>query len=170
MKTLIETERLLIREYVPEDYYNLFLLNSNPDVMKFINLKFQVTVEGSKKAVENWINYYKANPGLGVWPTILKETNEFIGWTGLIKLENTDEIEVAYRYLPQFWGNRYATEAANALVKYGFQVLNLKRIAAVVNPDNIASAKVIKNLGMKFEKTGEFYDSILDYYSISHDK
>jgi ribosomal-protein-alanine N-acetyltransferase len=73
MKKIIETERLLLREFAFEDAANLFLLNSNPEVMKYINLNFKITFEGSQKAVENWIKYYTLNPGLGIWPTILKE-------------------------------------------------------------------------------------------------
>jgi ribosomal-protein-alanine N-acetyltransferase len=93
--------------------------------------------------------------GLGKFPIFLNNSDEFIGTCGLEKysLGGGEEIELGYRLCLQHWGKGYATEAAQLILSYGFNVLNLKKIIAFAVPQNRSSLKVIEKLG--FEKVGE---------------
>ena len=84
---------------------------------------------------------------------VLKNTCKLIGWCGFGPLEfNADEIEIYFVVSYHYWGKGIATEAGGALLKYGFDKLELQRIVAVVNPENVASVRVIEKLNM--QKTG----------------
>lgn len=82
-----------------------------------------------------------------------KETKRVIGWCGLGLLDcKPKDVEIFYGFSSEYWGQGLATEAAMAMLHYGFDIIGLKRIIAVVKPDNIASRKVIEKMGLKFEK------------------
>lgn len=95
-----------------------------------------------------------------------KDTNEYIGWYILKHLLDTGEVEVGFRIKKKFWGKGYSTEAGNALVKHGFETVGLKRIIAIVRPDNFASLAVIKKIGLKEEGTGTFHDTFCLYFGL----
>lgn len=106
------------------------------------------------------------NPGLGLWVTFLKETNEFIGWYILKHLPDNGEVEVGFRLKKQFWNNGYSMEAGKALLKHGFKTLGLRKIAAIVRPDNFASQAVIKKIGLKEKGKGVWYGIECLYFEL----
>lgn len=168
MNKILETKRLILREFIKEDVINLYQLDNNPQVMKYISSYKgeEKSKDDCKKVIEKQIDYYKTNKGLGIWPTILKENNDFIGWTTLKYLENTNNVEIGYRYLPEYWNNGYATEMCQALINYGFNQIGLDEIVAVAMPENIASRRVMEKIGMKFIKEDFYYYSKVVLYSI----
>ena len=91
---------------------------------------------------------------MGLWATIHKETGKFIGRCGLLPwtIEGQREVEVAYTFTREFWGQGLATEAAQGILKYGFEKLNLRRLICLIDPDNIASQRVAEKMGMSLEK------------------
>ena len=106
-----------------------------------------------------------------------KQSSRLIGWNGLGPLDfDPTEIEVYYGLREEFWGKGLATETTKAMVKYAFETIGLEQVVAVVMPDNVASAKVAENVGLKFRKivTGlgeEFADYEGDrYYSLTRDE
>jgi len=160
MKLPIITERLILRKLVPEDLDNMFLLDSNPEVMKYVGIKPLTKKEESAKVIENIINHYEKN-GTGRLAVIEKETNKFIGWSGIKLL--TDEVngfknvyELGYRFLPEFWGKGYATESAKASLDLGFNQLNADKIYAYADVENQTSSYILTKLG--FENKGTFLD------------
>src|ERR1700738_216236 len=142
MKVILETERLLFREYVEDDAKAFFKLNSDPEVLRFVPDKALLNVEQARQIlVDHPIADYRKH-GFGRGACILKSTGEQIGFAGLKYLEDLGEVDVAYRLMPKYWGQGLATGAGLASVRYGFADLGLKRIIGLVMPENIASVRV----------------------------
>ncbi|MGE6396446.1 GNAT family N-acetyltransferase [Chryseobacterium scophthalmum] len=170
MNIYIETERLILRNLVEEDYERLYLLDSDPEVMKYIGMPTLSKVEESKEVVKMIMQQYEEN-GVGRIAVIEKESGLLIGWSGL-KL-NTSEVngyqnfyELGYRFLPETWGKGYATESGKASLDYGFNDLKAEIIYAYAHSENQASNYILTKLG--FEKTGEFTepDGICFWYEL----
>ncbi|MFK7750518.1 MAG: GNAT family N-acetyltransferase [Kordia sp.] len=151
MKTIIETERLLLREITLDDRAEMFQLNSNPDVQKYTGEPLVKSVEEMVQAIQVRTGDYKKY-GYGRWATFLKDKMQFIGWAGLAYLPEFDEIDLGYRFLPKYWGMGFATEASQAILIYGFNTLKLKRIIAIAMKENKASIRVMEKVGMEFDK------------------
>lgn len=164
MKQIVETDRLLIREISKDDYQSLFQLHSDPIVQKHTGeppvQDIAVIIKGTKERTFHDYDTY----GFGRWAVILKSTNQFTGWAGLKYLPEFDEIDLGYRFLPQFWGKGIATEASKAIIKYGFEVLGIEKIIAVSMTENTASIKVIEKIGMVFEKKAPYEEGAPDDY------
>lgn len=170
----LETERLLLREFEEDDYKRLFLLDSNPEVMKYVGMQPLSKPEESKEVVKMIMQQYEDN-GLGRLAVIEKETGLLIGWSGL-KL-HTSEINgyknfynLGYRFLPETWGKGYAQESAKASLEFGFNELNAEAIYAHAHSENITSNHILKKIG--FEKTGEFTepDGVCFWYEFKKEK
>ena len=151
MKPIIETERLLLREITLNDKEEMFRLHSDPDVQKYTGEPPVESVEEMERAIRTRVNDYEKY-GYGRWATFLKNGMQFIGWAGLAYLPEFDEIDLGYRFLPQYWGMGIATEVSHAILDYGFNKLNLKRIIAIAMKENKASIRVMEKVGMKFDK------------------
>lgn len=151
MKTLIETERLLLRKITLDDKEKLFRLHSNPDVQKYTGEPVVESIGEIEKVIETRINDYEKY-GYGRWATFLKNEMQFVGWAGLAYLPEFDKIDLGYRFLPEFWGAGIATEASRAILTYGFDKFKLRKIIAIAMKENKASIKVMEKIGMKFDK------------------
>ena len=164
--TILETERLLLREITPEDFEDLFTMNSDPVVMKYVGDGSTRSHEQMIVELDMLISHYTRKPGLGIWATILKETNAFVGASGLVYYDNTPEIEIGYRILKDYWNKGYATEASFGLLKYGFENLGLNRLVSSAHTENLASRRVMEKIGMKHIDNREHYGCLQAYYEI----
>jgi ribosomal-protein-alanine N-acetyltransferase len=153
MTVILETNRLFLRHFVPNDVDSLFAFYSDPDVVKYIP-DAPRTFEETKEELEWFMNGHPRFPELGLWATIHKETGEFIGRCGLIPwtIDEQHEVEVAFALSKAYWGQGLATEIAQALVHYGFEHLQLSRLICVIEHRNQASIKVATKIGMTFER------------------
>jgi ribosomal-protein-alanine N-acetyltransferase len=153
MSVILETDRLLLRHLVMDDLDELFELYSNPEIRKYFP-DGVLTYEETKEELEWFLNGHPRYPELGLWATIHKETGKFIGRCGLLpwEIDGKLEIEVAYLLDKNFWHQGLATEAANGILTYAFKNMNLSRIICLMDPDNIASQKVAKRIGMMLER------------------
>ncbi|MEO0469330.1 MAG: GNAT family N-acetyltransferase [Bacteroidota bacterium] len=151
MNPIITTERLILRELSMSDAENMRRLHGNPQVQKYTGEAVIATLEGIYEKIKEKTDEY-AQYGYGRWATLLKEGQQFIGWAGLSYLPEFDEIDLGYRFLPEYWGKGMATEASRAILTYGFEQLRLERIIAIAMQDNIASIRVMEKVGMQFEK------------------
>ena len=161
MKLPIITERLILRKLTEDDVDNIFLLDSNPDVMKYVGVPPVASKAESEKMVENILGQYDKN-GTGRLAVIEKATNKFIGWSGIKLLTNEvnglkNVYELGYRFLPEFWGKGYATESAKASLELGFNQLNAEKIYAYADIENQSSNSILTKLG--FENKGAFLDN-----------
>jgi RimJ/RimL family protein N-acetyltransferase len=168
MKVIIETERLIVREYVEDDAEAFFRLNSDPEVLRFVPDAGLANVEEARKILmEHPIADYRKH-GFGRGACILKSIGENIGFAGLKYLEELGEVDVAYRFMRPYWGLRLASEAAIASVRYGFADLALKQIIGLVMPEKIASVRVLEKAGLRLSGTIQFWEKELAKYVIKN--
>ncbi len=156
MRTSIETERLILREVVPTDDIGFFEMDSDPEVHLFLGNNPVKIIEQSRRHIENIRQQYLEN-GIGRWAVIIKETNEFAGWSGL-KLEKNlngyaQFYDLGYRFKPKFWNSGIATEAAKAFVDFGFNELQLDKICAYTAAKHVNSGRVLEKCGLIFVNT-----------------
>ncbi len=169
MHIIFQTPRLILRRFTEADAPLLLQLNSNPEVLKYLHEPLLETEEQALHVIHNIIfPQYKNN--LGRWAIHLNDSNQFIGWCGLKYLSDTDEIDLGYRLMQQFWGKGYAFEAAKYTVTYGFEQLHLKTIVGRAHIDNTASLKILEKVGMQFLKQEVLDDSPVKMYAISNRK
>ena len=167
MKVILETDRLLLREYVGEDAEAFFKLNTDPEVLRFVPDKQLTNVEQARQIlIDHPIADYEKY-GFGRGACILKSTGEQIGFAGLKYLEELGEVDVAYRLMPAYWGQGLATEVALASVRYGFAELGLKQIIGLVMPKNIASVRVLEKTGLRYAETVTFWRHEFSKYVIT---
>lgn len=138
------------------DLDSLFALYCDADVRRYIP-DAPRTYEEARAELEWHMNGHPKHPELGLWATIHKETGKFIGRCGLLPwtIDGQDEVEVAYLISKAYWGHGLGTEAAQAMLEYGFEKIHLSRLICLIDKDNLASIKVAKKIGMTFEKTGK---------------
>lgn len=158
MNLMLETERLLLRPLEFSDAEDLFAMDKNPAVHQYLWQKPSVAIEESIKVIEYVNRQYEAN-NIGRFATVLKETGEFIGWTGIkfvddhIENGNTNFFDYGYRLNEKFWGKGYATEATRLWLDYGLNQMNIEKIHAYTHSENGASNTVLGKTGMKFMET-----------------
>lgn len=162
----VETERLLLRAFAPEDFEAFAGMRADAEVMRYIGQGGPRTREQAREWLEKNEQRWREND-FGIWAVVEKATGELAGWCGLARLDGTDEVEVGYGLGRNSWGRGLATEAARASLRFGFEHLGLGRIVAVVNPANHASRHVIEKLGLRHVKVGRYYDADLDYFEIN---
>ncbi len=150
---ILETERLILRHLMPSDLDDLWALYTDPEITKFIP-DAPRTRQEAQAELEWHMHGHPKNPQLGLWATIHKATNKFIGRCGLLPwtIDGANEIEIAYTIARAYWGQGLATEAAHAIRDYGFVKLNLTRLICLIDSENIASQRVAEKIGLSFDK------------------
>lgn len=153
MTTILETERLILRHLVMDDLDELYALYCDPEITKYIP-DAPRSREEAQEELEWHMHGHPRHPELGLWATIHKATGRFIGRCGLLpwKIDGQQEVEVAYAIARGYWGQGLGSEAARAILQYGFEELNLSRLICLIDEENIASQKVAEKIGMRFEK------------------
>lgn len=154
MNLILETDRLIIRPLELSDAEAMFAMDSNPNVHTYLWKIPVQTIEDSIKIIEYIREQYVKN-NIGRFATVLKETDEFIGWTGIKYIDdhvengNTNFFDYGYRLDEKFWGKGYATEASFAWLDYGFNKMNIKIMNAYAHRDNGASNHILGKIGME---------------------
>ncbi|WP_066715744.1 GNAT family N-acetyltransferase [Clostridium sp. Marseille-P299] len=151
--TIGMTNRLIIRELTNNDFKDIYTMSKNPNVLKFINdmnEPYEVEFEKHKSHISNMYNFY----GYGIWGIFLKDNGKLIGRCGLQNslIGEITEIELGYLIDYDYWNNGYALEASEFVINYAKHNLDINRIIAVIDTNNIKSIKVATKLGMKLEK------------------
>lgn len=150
-----ETERVKHRAFTPDDAEAFFRLNSHPEIMRYTGEPLLESLEESRQALAAYPDFDTV--GYGRWACVLKETDTIIGFCGLKFLPELNEVDVGFRFFPEYWGQGIATETCSACIAFGFETLNLERILGLVLPDNNASIRVLEKCGMT--RSGEvMYD------------
>ncbi|PWN63737.1 N-acetyltransferase [Chryseobacterium viscerum] len=173
MSMKIETQRLILRKLEEADVERIFLLDSNPEVMKYLG-KPVTTKEESKEMIQMIQKQYEEN-GVGRLAVIEKESGLLIGWCGLKLLTKPingykNVLELGYRFIPEFWGKGYATETTERTLEYGFIELNANVIYAYADSGNTGSRYILGKLG--FENMGEFEEDgvMCSWYELKREK
>ena len=150
MTPILETARLILRQYTEDDALAFFELNSDPEVMRYVPDESMKTVDEAREIlITHPLTDYR-NHGFGRWACILKSTGEHIGFCGPKYLPEISDVDLGFRFTPSNWGKGYATEAARACVNYGFSRLRFDHIVGLSEADNRASIRVLEKVGMQF--------------------
>ena len=152
---LLETERLVLRRFTPDDCGHLFDLDNDSEVMRYINGGIPISMDKIQNDIMPlFLNYDESQPGLGFFAVVEKVSTGFMGWCCLRPAHIApSECSIGYRFLKSSWGRGYATEASRALMSKGFTELGLKRITATTYEHNTASRRVLEKLGLKLVRT-----------------
>ena len=148
----IETERLLLREFVRDDWRRVLEYQSDPLYLRYNEWAYR-TPESVQEFVGWFINQQRQQPRIKVqFAIVLKGNNLLIGNCG-VRMDKAGAVEadIGYELDPRYWNHGFATEAAHAVVDFGFSHLHVRRIWADCIADNTGSAHVLEKLGMKLE-------------------
>ena len=151
------TLRLALHEVTSHHGNELYELDADPRVMRYIGTGRTSTRDQIDDVMRRLPRVYALYPGLGTWRATRRDTGDFVGWFALKYIPGTVEVEVGYRLRYAAWGKGFATEGARELVRYGFDDLGLHRIVGVTHPDNGASQRVLLKIGMTDIGWGHYY-------------
>jgi RimJ/RimL family protein N-acetyltransferase len=153
----LTTPRLRLRPWCDADRASFAAMSAHPDVMAYL------TPMPVREMSDAWIDRQRAHQaahGFCFWATELRETREFIGSVGLVRVRYsahfTPAVEVGWRLAKRFWGRGYAPEAGAAALRFGFESLGLEEIVAVTTPSNTNSQRVMSKLGMTRDPADDF--------------
>ncbi|HET8842752.1 MAG TPA: GNAT family N-acetyltransferase [Ktedonobacteraceae bacterium] len=157
MHVFLETARLVLRRFTATDVDHLVDLDSDPEVMRYLNGGRPTPREIIQHVIlPAFLSYYEPNSGLGVFAAIEKGSGEFLGWFGFRPKDAVHpndvvppgEVALGYRLRRIAWGQGYATEGARALIRKGFTELGVQRVVATIPRDNLASRRVMEKAGL----------------------
>ncbi|MGI0485755.1 GNAT family N-acetyltransferase [Pantanalinema rosaneae CENA516] len=158
---LLETDRLILRQFTEDDVDNLIALNSDPDVVRFTADREVDRSVIQTQILPQWFSFYETYNGYGVWAAVEKSSQTFIGWFIFRPavhaayfdpaLADPNDIELGYRLRKSAWGKGYATEGAKALIFKGFSELGAQRIVAPALAANVASIRVLEKSGLQLQ-------------------
>ncbi len=165
MNIKIETERLILREFLYTDEDGLFELDSNPNVHTYLGKNPVQNKEQVRKNIESLHKQYIDN-GIGRWAVIDKFTGEFIGWSGLKLIKepmnnHIDFYEIGYRFIEKYWGKGIATETTFASLNYAFEIIQTEIVYAICDIENKGSKNVLQKSGLTLIET-------FDYEGVEH--
>lgn len=173
MKSIIETDRLILRAVTDEDLDGMFELDSNSEVHKYLGNKTIDSISQAQLYIDSLKSQY-IERGIGRFAAIEKSTGDFIGWSGL-KFNTGDQetigdkrdfYDIGYRLIPRYWNNGYAVESAIALLNYGFKDLEINTIVGAAQIENIASNKVLQKIGLKHIEVFPYEDVMINWYAL----
>ena len=157
----LETERLILRDFVKEDWQRVWEYQSDPLYLRYYDWT-ERTPEGVQEFVSWFLEHQKQNPRIKFqFAVTLKSNHLLIGNCGVrMDHSNALQADIGYELDPRHWNHGYATEAAHAIVDFGFSTFGLHRVCSWCVADNTGSAHVLEKLGMRLEgrlRENEFY-------------
>lgn len=153
----IRTARLLLRGWRDADLAPFAALNADREVMRYFPslLSAEESAAFVGRAMEGW-----AATGFGLWAVERVDDGAFLGFTGLARprfdAPFMPAVEVGWRFARHAWGSGYATEAAQASIAFGFDVVGLQEIVSFTSPANARSWRVMERLGMSHDPADDF--------------
>ena len=156
MRVYLETARLTLRRLTMADVDNLFALDSDPAVMRYLSGGAPTPRDViAREILPRCLSYYERYDGYGVWAAIEKASGDFLGWFSFRPHDdgNPAEVTLGYRLRRAAWGKGYATEGARALIRKGFTALGAERVIATTYQDNLASRRVMEKAGLTLART-----------------
>ena len=149
---ILETDRLILRQFTADDAEFILELVNEPSFIQNIGDRGVRTLEDARSYILRVaVASYEKN-GFGLYLVVLKESGESIGMCGLIKRNGLEDVDIGYAFLPKFWSKGYALEAALAVRDYARDVIGLKRLVAITDPENQGSIRLLEKIGLKYEK------------------
>ena len=149
----IRTGRLILRGFTDADREPFAAMNGDPVVMEHYPSTLN---RAASDALLDRIRDRWAADGHGLWAVERRSDGQLLGFTGLARLAWIDQPEVGWRYVPSAWGHGYATEAAEAALRFGFETLAVPEIVSVTTIGNERSQRVMRRLGMHRDPADDF--------------
>jgi RimJ/RimL family protein N-acetyltransferase len=156
VEIFLETERLMLRKFTEADVDNLFELDGDPEVMRFLTKGRRTSREVILgQVLPCFLRFYEDFDGRGFWAAIEKATGDFLGWFGytLSADGGLGEAQLGYRLRRSAWGKGYGTEGSRALVRRGFTDPAVQRVFAQTMAVNLASRRVMEKAGLTLART-----------------
>jgi ribosomal-protein-alanine N-acetyltransferase len=151
MKIVLETDRLILREYTKADAPFLLRLVNDPAWLQYIGDRKVYTLEDAERyLLDGSIKSY-TDHGFGFWKVELKITGEPMGSAGLAKRDYLSEIDLGFAFLPEYHGHGFAKEASLAIINYAKESLGIKSLVAITDKENDSSIKLLMKLGFKLD-------------------
>lgn len=154
---VLKTPRLVLRQWNEADKEHFAQINADPRVMEFFPARL---TRGQSDALVAKLEAHFRKHGFGIYAAELRSSNAFIGFVGLnvpsFRAHFTPCIEIGWRLSPDVWGQGLATEGAQAVVKYGRNVLKLKEIVSFTVPLNVRSRRIMEKIGMSHDPADDF--------------
>jgi [ribosomal protein S5]-alanine N-acetyltransferase len=151
--TILETERLALRELAPGDEPFILELLNEPGFLNNIGDRGVRTLDDARGYIVNSaVASYEKN-GYGLYRVALKGSDEPVGICGLVRREGLDGPDVGFAFLERFWGRGYARESAARIVEDARDRLGIGRLLAITALENRGSIRVLEKLGFRFERT-----------------
>lgn len=154
MNIHLETKRLFLRDIQMEDAADMFEMDSDPLVHRYLGNAPQKEIAEAKSAIQ-FIQKQYAENGIGRWGVVRKDTGELIGWCG-IKWVNeltingrTNFYDLGYRYKKSQWGRGFGIEAASACAQYAFEKMRVKLLCGFAHVDNLGSRQILQKVGLQ---------------------
>jgi RimJ/RimL family protein N-acetyltransferase len=167
----LESERLIFKEILLSDSEDLYLIESNDAVVRYMDKHQMESINDSEKYIRSCWELYKTGNGIE-WGIIEKSSNSFIGNFGFWRIVKEHcRAEIGYSLNQNYWDKGYMTESLRTMIIYGFNKLRLHSIEANVNPNNINSIKLLEGVGFKkeayFRENFLFDDKFIDTITYS---
>ena len=148
---ILESDRLILRQFCLEDATHIFEIRSNASVMKFMDSNHHASINDSENFVKRNLENQKEGSGY-FWALVDKESGEFIGDFSVWAIDKVNHRgQIGYSLKQQYWKKGYMTEAMKVILKFGFTELNLHSFEANINPLNEGSRKCLEKMGFKKE-------------------
>jgi ribosomal-protein-alanine N-acetyltransferase len=168
--TILTTARLRLVPFDASHVDGLNVLNSNPEVMRYITGKTE-TLDETKAVIER-VRARWAEWGFSWWSFIETATNEIIGCGCIQYLERdtTNPLEIGWRLRPDKWSQGFASEAARCMAGFAFETVGTPSLCAVCHPENVKSARVMERLGMSYRGIERRYEMDTRVYALTRDE
>jgi RimJ/RimL family protein N-acetyltransferase len=166
--TEVETARLLLRPWQPDDLAEFTRLLTDPVVTRYIVVHTPFTPEEVAELSERTLAQWERN-GFGPWAAIEKQTGRWVGRIGLDELADwpcPHKAEVGWELHREFWGRGLATEGGRAGLRHGFETVGLERIVSVTMATNAASRRVMEKCGLRFQDELPMAETVVAWYGI----
>ena len=165
MTIILETERLVVRTWTPDDAQEGFRIWSDEEVMRYVGTgQPNATVEETRAWLGRMMAHHERH-GFGFWAVVEKDSGRLVGSCGLgYQRDGGPPLEFGYTLARSHWGRGYATEAASACLRYAFEVLRLPEIVASVDSRNLASCRVLEKIGFVYQRQEQLADGIDFWY------
>jgi RimJ/RimL family protein N-acetyltransferase len=164
----IETDRLIMRKFTLDDAEAALAMNSEPEVTKYIPFESAKTLEKVKESIaKNTLADYDKH-GFGRLAVTLKETGEFMGFSGLKNDPTLKGVDIGFRFCSRFWGQGYGTESAMPFLDVAFKDLQVPELIGAAMKDNLGSIAILKKMGLTFKHTEMFEGYPLEVYGLKN--
>jgi [ribosomal protein S5]-alanine N-acetyltransferase len=169
MTVILQTERLIVRTWSPEDEDDGYRIWSDPEVMRYVGTgQPNASLEETRAWVGRMTAHHEAH-GFGFWAVVEKKSNQLIGNCGMgYQRDGGLPIEFGYTLARSHWGRGYATEAAAACLRYAFESLRFTELSARVDSRNVASQRVLEKIGFVYQREEQLADGI-DFCYVARD-